>query len=82
MLLICAAGAKTEEIDSIPILVVPGIPAKLEACIESRCAICLGDYSPGEQLRQPTCGHAFHKDCLDTWLSSKAVCPICQQSCR
>lgn len=49
---------------------------------EARCSICLGDYEAGESLRQPKCGHAFHKDCLDTWLTTKAVCPICQQNCR
>ena len=47
---------------------------------ESRCSICLGDYAAGESLRQPKCGHAFHRDCLDTWLAAKAVCPICQSA--
>lgn len=75
-----AVGAKKEEIDGIPTSLVPA--AGRGPTCEARCSICLADYEAGESLRQPKCGHSFHKDCLDTWLTSKAVCPICQQNCR
>ena len=26
----------------------------------------------------PACKHAFHTACLDPWLHSKALCPVCR----
>jgi hypothetical protein len=75
-------GAQKDQIDAIPAAVVPpGGVARLGPHMEARCPICLGEYEAGEGLRRPQCGHSFHRDCLDTWLTTKAVCPICQQKC-
>jgi Ring finger domain len=42
------------------------------------CAICLVDYIESEQLRVlPQCRHRYHTICIDTWLRSKAMCPMC-----
>ncbi|KAL1209602.1 E3 ubiquitin-protein ligase ATL59 [Cardamine amara subsp. amara] len=47
----------------------------------SRCSVCLENYQEGEKLQQiPACGHAFHKTCIDTWLTSKTTCPLCRVS--
>jgi len=52
---------------------------------ESLCSICLGEFSPAEQLGRLPCRHVFHAACLDKWLRSKrfgdrAGCPFrCQQ---
>ncbi|XP_075656350.1 RING-H2 finger protein ATL8-like [Castanea sativa] len=44
------------------------------------CAICLGDFEKGEEIRVlPQCGHAFHVSCIDTWLASHSSCPSCRQ---
>ena len=76
------AGAQKDQIDAIPTAMVPlGGVGRMEPGVEPRCAICLGEYEAGEGLRRPKCGHSFHKDCLDVWLTNKAVCPICQQPC-
>ena len=28
----------------------------------------------------PTCGHSFHVECIDEWLSKNVTCPICRTS--
>jgi len=47
--------------------------------VPERCAICLEDCKANEMLRKMKCGHAMHKVCLDKWLKTRAVCPICLQ---
>eukprot|EP00746_Dinoflagellata_sp_MGD_P166404 gnl/MRDRNA2_/MRDRNA2_96257_c0_seq1.p1 gnl/MRDRNA2_/MRDRNA2_96257_c0~~gnl/MRDRNA2_/MRDRNA2_96257_c0_seq1.p1 ORF type:complete len:475 (+),score=102.83 gnl/MRDRNA2_/MRDRNA2_96257_c0_seq1:103-1527(+) len=42
------------------------------------CAICLGDFEDGDQLRRLPCGHQqFHAACVDHWLSKAGRCPLC-----
>lgn len=46
-----------------------------------RCSVCLGDYEAEEKLQQiPPCGHTFHMDCIDHWLSMHTTCPLCRLS--
>ncbi|XP_073227067.1 RING-H2 finger protein ATL46-like [Cicer arietinum] len=43
------------------------------------CAVCLCEFSDQDQLRLvPMCSHAFHMNCLDTWLLSNSTCPLCR----
>ncbi|PVH33230.1 hypothetical protein PAHAL_9G603000 [Panicum hallii] len=43
------------------------------------CAVCLAEFAPGERLKQlPSCSHAFHIDCIDTWLHHNVSCPLCR----
>ncbi|CAL0314211.1 unnamed protein product [Lupinus luteus] len=45
----------------------------------STCAVCLGDFEEGEELRTlPECMHSFHVPCIDMWLYSHTSCPICR----
>jgi len=47
-------------------------------CLD-RCLICLDDYNPQDQLRLLSCKHAFHKTCVDEWLTvGKNNCPACR----
>ncbi len=42
------------------------------------CAVCLSVVDEGEKVRQlPACGHVFHQECINMWLSSHASCPVC-----
>jgi hypothetical protein len=41
------------------------------------CAICMVEVEVGERVRQFTCGHGYHVDCIDAWLVRKRVCPLC-----
>lgn len=45
---------------------------------ETTCCICLCDYDEGELLRALPCSHLFHIHCIDTWLGSNMVCPMCK----
>ncbi|KAG8384802.1 hypothetical protein BUALT_Bualt04G0156300 [Buddleja alternifolia] len=45
------------------------------------CAVCLCEFSETDQLRLlPMCSHAFHINCIDTWLLSNSTCPLCRNT--
>ncbi|TXT09201.1 hypothetical protein VHUM_02675 [Vanrija humicola] len=44
-----------------------------------RCMVCLSDYEPDEDLRLLKCRHAFHRECVDHWLTDgRNSCPTCR----
>ena len=47
-----------------------------------KCSICLDKYKVGEYKRKLTCGHKFHKKCIDKWFkySNDFRCPICRKN--
>jgi hypothetical protein len=44
------------------------------------CSICLDDFESGELLvLLPRCQHAFHKECIQPWLTERqGCCPLCK----
>jgi hypothetical protein len=44
------------------------------------CSICLQEFNVSQLHRMLRCRHSFHTDCVDRWLSSHRVCPICRSS--
>lgn len=43
------------------------------------CAVCLSKFEPKDLLRLlPICCHAFHAECIDTWLAGNQTCPLCR----
>ncbi|XP_020202964.1 E3 ubiquitin-protein ligase At1g12760 isoform X1 [Cajanus cajan] len=42
------------------------------------CCICLAKYENNDELRELSCSHLFHKDCVDKWLKINALCPLCK----
>jgi hypothetical protein len=47
---------------------------------EPICSICFDEFDCAiDYVRCLPCGHRYHIECIDRWLSSKSVrCPICQ----
>ncbi|TKY72927.1 E3 ubiquitin-protein ligase ATL4 [Spatholobus suberectus] len=45
------------------------------------CAVCLSRFEQHDLLRLlPLCCHAFHAECIDTWLRSNLTCPLCRSA--
>ncbi|TPX33463.1 hypothetical protein SmJEL517_g03678 [Synchytrium microbalum] len=46
---------------------------------QDACCICIEDYKDGDKLRELLCGHYFHIQCIDPWLSRDSpFCPLCK----
>jgi len=50
---------------------------------EHSCAICQDSLTAEQEGRKlNACGHWFHKDCIDTWLTRNVRCPVCRHDLR
>lgn len=48
--------------------------------LEQTCADCEANHSKGDLLcdvSKGNCGHCFHKHCIDKWIKTSSICPIC-----
>ncbi|KAI5072064.1 hypothetical protein GOP47_0012170 [Adiantum capillus-veneris] len=71
------AGLDRSLIDGLPVFSYKAAAEGLKDGAD--CAICLCEFVGDDQLRLlPSCGHAFHMDCIDTWLLSHSTCPLCR----
>jgi E3 ubiquitin-protein ligase Arkadia len=43
-----------------------------------KCTICLCQYELDVDVRRLPCMHLFHRDCVDQWLVTNKLCPICR----
>lgn len=43
------------------------------------CSVCLMKFKPDAEINRLTCGHVFHKMCLEKWLKYwNVTCPLCR----
>ncbi|XP_073018993.1 RING-H2 finger protein ATL46-like isoform X1 [Primulina eburnea] len=72
------SGLDQAYIDGLPVFSYKEIVGALEPF---DCAVCLCEFAETDQLRLlPTCSHAFHINCIDTWLLSNSTCPLCRMT--
>ncbi|XP_059278778.1 probable E3 ubiquitin-protein ligase XERICO [Lycium ferocissimum] len=46
---------------------------------EQECSVCLTKFEPDAGVNRLSCGHVFHKVCLEKWLRYWHVtCPLCR----
>jgi len=67
--------ASVRNLDHLPVSKFDGKPLPSE---QTTCAICLGEFEKGEQLRSLRCFHFYHKECIDRWLGVGHSCPVCK----
>ncbi|OAY85717.1 RING-H2 finger protein ATL47 [Ananas comosus] len=72
------AGVDQSFIDALPVFLYRAIIGLKDPF---DCAVCLCEFDADDKLRLlPKCSHAFHVDCIDTWLLSHSTCPLCRSS--
>ncbi|KAG4959049.1 hypothetical protein AAZX31_13G075400 [Glycine max] len=71
------AGVDQSFIDTLPVFLYKAIIGLKKYPFD--CAVCLCEFEPEDKLRLlPKCSHAFHMECIDTWLLSHSTCPLCR----
>ncbi|KAH7121192.1 hypothetical protein B0J11DRAFT_438567 [Dendryphion nanum] len=53
---------------------------RFQLASDQRCLVCLCDFEATEEARKlVNCGHFFHKECIDQWLTTgRNSCPLCR----
>lgn len=46
--------------------------------ISDLCGICTNDFTLTDIRSVLSCGHEYHKECIDPWLSIQNTCPHCR----
>jgi len=64
---------------------IAGLPSQTAMCAlvadshDADCPICLCTLQVDDSVRQlDSCGHTFHRACIDLWLLRRAECPLCK----
>ena len=74
----CLSTTNDHILLTLPVTTAGGKPRRVEAS----CSICLMEYEEGEAVIWSTrkkCPHAFHDECILTWLGTgKKRCPCCR----
>jgi len=72
------AAAAASVIDTLPLFTFSSVTRRSSSAAAD-CAVCLSKFHHHDLLRLlPLCCHAFHAECIDTWLQSNLSCPLCR----
>ncbi|CAM8916707.1 unnamed protein product [Rhodiola kirilowii] len=70
------SGVRRAVVESLPVFRFGSLSGPKDGL---ECAVCLSTFEPSEVLRLlPKCKHAFHVECVDTWLDAHSTCPLCR----
>lgn len=70
------SGVDRTTIESLPVFRFGALRGEKDGL---ECAVCLNRFEQTEVLRLlPKCKHAFHVECVDTWLEAHSTCPLCR----
>ena len=72
-------GASSGAISSLPVSKV-GDPQSELPEDKRQCSICLEDFESGDDRTSLPCLHGFHTECVNRWLKSNGICPVCKTS--
>jgi len=75
-----AQGLGPKDIADLPLEQLnSGSASELLSGDDHECAICIMGFHSGDSVRRlPSCGHTFHRECIDLWLLRSAACPLCK----
>jgi len=54
-------------------------PQNMERFTGNTCAICIDEFELSVMTRRLPCGHDYHQECIDKWLSEHLECPLCKK---
>merc|ERR1711957_334298 len=64
--------------------IVAAMPKRLisgsDPSLPDECAICLEEFSRGDEVAATACRHVYHRRCLEDWVSKDHTCPECRGS--
>ncbi|KAF9599813.1 hypothetical protein IFM89_001759 [Coptis chinensis] len=70
------SGIDRSVIETLPIFRFSSLRGQKDGL---ECSVCLNRFESNEVLRLlPKCKHAFHVECVDTWLDAHSTCPLCR----
>jgi len=70
-------GLTPDQIKELP----QGVAGMMQISEDTECSICLNEVHSSDAVRQlGSCGHIFHRSCIDLWLLRCADCPLCKRS--
>ncbi|KAJ2101100.1 hypothetical protein GGI16_003541 [Coemansia sp. S142-1] len=78
----CTGCEKPHESPSSNSPYVTAETSVLKGCIAT-CIVCIDDFVLGSKMRILPCGHNYHIECIDPWLTTKSsLCPLCKYDTR
>jgi len=76
-------GIAWQERDTAALIQVATIKSNRKIMEDDECPICFGPVLPDQMhVTHPGCNHLYHVNCLEEWMHTKLVCPMCKLDTR